>query len=294
MKSLKFLFGLMGLIALALLANAETAITTGLAIGPVAYMENYAQNNFSSFEGDNMYTGMGDHFLDFGGPSESFATEKNAGRIFVFTIANTYTTTKNVTIIPGYTWKPGDTDATKLWLADGIFAGSDSTILTGEGSPSTIKEFLSFISKNPTTVAGIRISSNNNVAQIEQQITVTPLSPWKTLESQNFNAGAYVSERDNRTTMVTVPTPGLIIGPETELMIPIMGSSIATITFFCGGVLSTSSALKAKRNEAIKTIANVGLANLQAQSVALPLAKPLVIPRQIAPQLLNTDFISRG
>jgi len=288
MKNFKILLGVFALIAAAVMystgVSAETISLTSIAVGPVAYFDEYAQRNFSSFEGDNFYTGQGDHLLDFGGPTENFATEKNAGRIFVVTITNTYTTNKNVTLIPGYTWKPGDTDATKIWLADGTMLTDGTKVVTGSGSPKTIKEFLSFIAKNPTSVAGIRISSNNNESQIEQQITVTPLSPWKTLESQNFNAGAYVSENDNRTKMVTVPTPGLIIGSETEVVIPIMAESICTITFFCGAVLSTSSALKAKRNEAIKTIASVGLQNVQLQNLANPVS-PVVIPRTANPAL---------
>lgn len=281
MKSLKFLFGLMGLIALALLANAETAITTGLAIGPVAYMEKYAQNNFSSFEGDNMYTGMGDHFLDFGGPSESFATEKHAGRVFTMTITNQFNTTKNVTLIPGYQQAyPGQTSATKLFAVEGDILNDAGTKVIGAGSPNTIDNFMAWIAKNPTSVAGIRVSHNNSATQIEQNITVNKLSPFKTLESKVYALSTYVSEQDNRDKMVTIPTPGLIVGPETELILPCVASGITTITFFCGAVLSLSSALQAKRDEAVKTINTIGLQNVQLQQATLPRINPMVIPRQ--------------
>lgn len=260
MKNLKFIFGLLAVLALAF---TDSFAEAALAAGPIGVMgmEDYAQNNFSSFEG-NLYTGEGDHFLDFGGPNVSFASEKNTGRVFVVNITNELATTENVTLIPGYSWTPGATDADKKWLVDGdIYSdgGSPAKKIIGSGSPKTIKDFLSYISKNPTNLAGIRISSNNSTTQIEQQLTVRELSPFRDLQSNIINAGSYTNERAYKDKMVTVPTPGVVLGPETEIILPVIGNSVCTVTFFCGAVLSTSAALKAKRNMAASSIAAVGL-----------------------------------
>ncbi|MBW6482827.1 MAG: hypothetical protein K0B10_07180 [Vicingaceae bacterium] len=268
MKTLKYLF------TAALLASffisdtfGEVSIAMAGVIGfPYAdpnAMDHYASENFSSFEGDDVYTGDGDHFLNFGGPGISFKNEGNASRSFVMNITNNDKISHTATLTPGYDWVPGQTDPIKKYAADGaMLLDGASVLLSGSGSPKTIREFLSFLSKNPSNLAGIRVSSNNNTSQIEQTIIVRELSPFKDLESRTIILGNYTHENNQREKMVTVPTPGVILGPETELILPIMPQSVCTITFFIGGVLSTSGALKHKRAAAV--------AQLPAAQVAIP------------------------
>lgn len=241
-------------------------------------LENYAENYFSSFEGEenSFYTGEDDDLLDFGGPNRSFATEADAQRIFVVNITSTFNTVKNVRLFPGYTWKPGDVgviDGNAI-INDGVFLTDGGMQLSASGSPKTIKEFLSFIMKNPTNLAGFRVKSSDT-NQVQQQLIYRELSPFKDLQSRTIDLGSYTDENTQRDGIVTVPTPNTILSSDMTLDIPIMGNSTVTITFFCGAVLSPSVALKNKREKAGKTIAQLGLGTVrQMNKMGLP-AKPI-------------------
>jgi hypothetical protein len=282
-RKLFFLFGIVALFltfgaAAALAGGASMAIMPGVGGGGQPNpgdLERFAAENFSSFEGDaNFYTGEGDDMMDFGGPNRSFANETQTGRIFVINLNNALATNETVVLLPGYTWKPGDSG--NNWLVDGAIKTEGQNSLVGTGSPKTIKEFLSFIMKCPTNIAAIRISSNNSTTQIEQQMTKRELSPFKDLESSIIDLGAYTNEQTYRDKMVTVPTPGLVAGPETYLDLPVIASSICTVTFFCGGVISQSSALRKKRDKAASTFSAVGLNNVR-QLHAMRQANPTLM-----------------
>lgn len=227
-------------------------------------LEQYGNSYFSSFEGEDLYTGADDDMLDFGGKGRSFASEADAQRIFVVNITSTLNHTQKVRIFPGYTWKPGDVGVIDdaAILNDGTFFTDASGNLSASGSPKTIKEFLAFIMKNPTNLAGMRIGSTNT-AQIQQQLTYRELSPFKDLQSRIIDLGAYTDENTYRDNMVTVPTPDLILSSDMNLDIPILANSTTTITFFCGGVLSQSVALKNKRERAASTINKMGIQTIR-------------------------------
>ena len=225
-----------------------------------ANLQDFANDNFSSFEGESYYTGEGDQWLDFGGPNTSFATEHSAGRVFLVNIKNDLNTTENVILFPGYTWYPGATG--NNWLIDGAIKTVDTKTLSATGSPKTIKELLSFIMKNPTNLNAIRISSSD-ATQVQQQMVYKELSPFKDLQSRIIDLGTFTNENTYRDKIVTVPTPGIIASNEVELSIPIIAGSTCSITFFFGGVLSASVAMKNKRSQAASTFAKVGIGNVQ-------------------------------
>lgn len=248
-----------------------------------ANLQYFANDNFSSFEGESYYTGEGDQWLDFGGPNTSFATEHSAGRVFLVNIKNDLTTTENVILFPGYTWYPGATG--NNWLLDGAIKTVDTKTLSATGSPKTIKELLSFIMKNPTNLNAIRISSSD-ATQVQQQMVYKELSPFKDLQSRIIDLGTFTNENTYRDKIVTVPTPGIIASSEVELSIPIIAGSTCSITFFFGGVLSSSVAMKNKRSQAASTFAKVGIGNVQR----LHAVKQAMPGLPATPSLLKSNF----
>ncbi len=261
------LFGMSAIVALFI----PTFAANYAAIMPFD-LQDFANNNFSSFEGDSYYTGEEDDFLDFGGPNRSFATESVEKRVFVVNINNQLTTNETVILLPGYTWYPGASG--NNWLVDGSIKTVGDKTLTANGSPKTIKELLSFIMHNPTNLNAIRISSSE-AAQVQQQMVYRELSPFKDLQSKIIDLGTYTDENTYRDKIVTVPTPGLIACAEVELSIPILANSTCSITFFFGGVLSAATAMKRKREKAASTFAKVGIQKVQ-QLHAIKQAMPQV------------------
>lgn len=258
----KFSIILFVLGAFASLFFAPMATSMNASISPID-LQNFADDNFSSFEGESYYTGEDDQWLDFGGPNQSFATEQSAGRVFVVNIINEFRENITVKLFPGYTWVPGESGENADIIIDGIIrSDAEGRRLMSSGSPKTIKELLGFIMKNPTNLNGIRISSTSQI-QIQQQLVYKELSPFKDLQSRIIDLGTFTNENTYRDKMVTVPTPGIIASSEIELSLPIIGNSTCTITFFFGGVLSASVALKNKRNMAASTFAKVGIQNIQ-------------------------------
>lgn len=259
MRKLSVLLFVFGAIASLFAAPFSLALHATMLPVDLQDLQDFANNNFSSFEGD-YYTGENDEFVDFGGPNESFATEHNAGRVFVINIINQLDTTENVVLFPGYTWFPGATG--NNWIIDGVIKTVNGRTLRASGSPKTIKELLSFIMKNPTNLVAMRFSSSD-AAQVQQQMIYRELSPFKDLQSKIFDLGTYTNENTYRDKMVTVPTPGVIASGDVELSIPILANSTCSITFFFGAVLSQSVALKNKRSQAASTFAKFGIHNIQ-------------------------------
>ena len=259
----------------------------------VGDLNDYAERNFSSFEGDESpfegYTGEYDDFLDFGGPNRSFATEINDPRIFVMTILNDNSTNESVYLIPGNLWQPfmiKDINSTAVttaagsplaytttvtnsfvnangYLNDGASASIDGNPLTGSGNPKTIKEFYAFIKASPCSCNLIKIQSNNNATQMDMQLTQRSASPFRTLEDKIWTPGAYQDQDTYRDKIIKFPTSGLILSDQTQLEYPIMGKSTITVTFFCGAVLNHSKALEEKRTKAVSTFHRVGLQNVR-------------------------------
>jgi hypothetical protein len=225
---------------------------------------------FSSFEGESLYTGYGDDYVDFGGPNGSFADLVNAERIFVVNIKNDLTTTENVILLPGYTWFSSASG--NNWLKEGVIKTVDNQTLSASGSPKTITEFLAFIMRNPTTLHAMRFSSSN-ATQVSQQMILKELSPFKDLQSRVIDLGAYVNENTYKDKMVTVPLHNVVISSDVELSIPIMANSTCTITFFCGAVANASVTLKRKQEKAVSTINHIGLGNVRRLHSSIRIAK---------------------
>lgn len=236
-------------------------------------LDNYLDTNTSSFEGDTdmLYTGESDDFLNFNG-AQSFANEVEGSRIFVANISvDSIPAPKKVALIRGY----NDGDSTILSVdSDGEIketSGNNSRkIAIVTGSPSNIVGFLDYIKNVPANLVGVRVQSDKP-EQLQQVLQFVEKSPFSSPESKDFFLGSYINENTYRDNIVTVPTPGIILGPETELLINLIPGAKVSFTFFIGAVLSTSSALRKKRNKAISHINAVGLNKVRKYHAIKPL-----------------------
>jgi hypothetical protein len=214
--------------------------------------------NFSNFGGDPMlskdftgYTGEGDDMLDFaGGPADSFADAVDNKRIFTMTLVNAAVATRIAYLFGGYANPTGE-------IADGAFNDANGNAgLTGTGTPNTIANFKAYIKNNPSLLLGFRVKSTD-ATQMDQQITWTLLNPFKVAESRNIVIANYVDENNFNDKIATV-TEGGVVSIMTQVQIPIVASSTATITAYFGPSLNNHRALENKTEKAKKNIFIMG------------------------------------
>lgn len=156
------------------------------------------------------------------------------------------------------------------WVMDGLFYAINdnmytvSPVLTGSGSPKTIKEFHAFIANNPTNLLGMRISSNgDDGVQTGYQLQVLSQSPFRDLESKVLNPATYLDQNTYQKDIVLFNTNGLTLGNQTQLkytIAPRVSADVArqvSITFICGAVLNTTSALNKKQGKAVRNFGSL-------------------------------------
>jgi len=236
-------------------------------------LDAYLDTNMSNFEGDTdmLYTGESDDFLNFNG-AQSFANEVEGARIFVANInaPADMNGAKKIALLKGY--EDGDYS---IPSAENGTVPVESTNpekksrIIISGSPSSFIGFLNYVKNVPANLVGIRIQSDKP-EQLQQVLQFIEKSPFSSPESKDFFLGSYINENTYRDNIVTVPTPGIILGPETKMLMTVVPGAKTSVTFFVGAVLSTSSALRKKRIKAISHINAVGLNNVRKYHAVKP------------------------
>jgi len=204
-------------------------------------LEELARNNFSNYEG---YTGYGDDAVDFDGKEKSFATKIGAGRIFTITIVSGATGTKTVILNAAYT--TSENPASSIVLAEGAVS-----LITTTGSPKSFDNFAAFVARNPILVNGFKVRAKVSATQLENQITVKHITPFKDAESQIISLSAYQDENTFQDKVVTVPEE-VILSHQTLVYTQILEGETMTITWFCSAILNTALMLQKKRDKAKK------------------------------------------
>jgi hypothetical protein len=208
--------------------------------------EMVTNNNFSAFDGEedfSGYTGSGDPFMEFaGGPADSFADAVENKRVFKITLVNANAATRTAYLFGGYAAPTG-------LIATGAFNDKNGDAgLTGSSSPGTIAHFLEYIDRNPTLILGMKVKSTL-ASQLDESLTLQDLSPFITLPSREIYLSAYVDEKNYNDKIATV-TESFYASNQTQVQIPVVGSSTVTITLYCGPSLNTYKALQNKTEKA--------------------------------------------
>lgn len=234
----------------------------GLSFASVEDLERYANRNLSSFNGEeeenfegdewlnsfedeDYYDGSDEDGIDFGGPGKNFLTAGIAKDTpYVMTLVNANAEVRYCYITPGYI----DDQGTVL---DGSFADINGDAgLTGSGSPKGVKYFHAFLEEVPTICNGFKISSTV-ATQVSQIMTIEQLSPFRNLADKPIDLGSFTDEHSFQDKIVTVPTPGLVLGAQTRIKLPVVGSSTCTVTFWIGAMRNVSKELEVKAGKAI-------------------------------------------
>jgi len=163
--------------------------------------------------------------------------------------------------------KEGAELISKGFLNDGAFFAigenmvgekADPTLMAS-GSPKTIEEFFAFMAQNPINLLGLKIQSNgDDGVQIANQLQVLTQSPFRDLSSKILNPSTYLDQNSFQKDTVLFNTAGLTLGNQTQLkyrISPAVSEEVArtlSITFICGAVLNSSSALAKKQSKAIR------------------------------------------
>ena len=242
-------------------------------------LDAYLDTNMSSFEGDAdmLYTGESDDFLNFNG-AQSFANEVEGARIFVvnFDVPDTITSAAKIAVLKGY--EDGSEIPTiidnKVKVGEGAEEINGHSVpktffATVSGSPSSVTGFIEYVKNVPANLVGMRVQSDKP-EQLQQVMQFVEKSPFSSPQSKDFFLGSFINENTYRDNIVTVPTPGIILGPETELLMNLVPGAKVSVTFFVGAVLSTSSALRKKRIKAISHINAVGLSRVRKHHAIKP------------------------
>lgn len=191
------------------------------------------------------YTGKGDAFLDTRGNAVDFGSEASADKVFAFTITNANAGAQKVLLTPSYA-----PSVLARVIKTGVIAYTGgATDLTASGSPTTVEEFLAYISLNPTVITKTKIKSNN-AAQLQKALIFSIKEPFADPKSDRINIGTFVSEFASNDKLATI-TREYQLDNRTELSLEIPGNSETTITFYCGLSLNTAQALQSKKNIAM-------------------------------------------
>lgn len=261
-KRLFFCLSLLAVGALALISS-KVAAAGGGGLAATMYglptlrnVQHLAEDaGLSRYEGDEHfagaenygfnddYTGYGDDHLDFGGQGIDFSNEIAVDRVFNIVLANTSGAAQTVLLCPSY--NPSST----ILVADGVIGGVAN--FTGSGSPKTIANLLTFISRNPTKLVAMKISATD-ATQLAQVINIVPKSPFKDLESKRIMLSSFTSESNQNDKMVTVPlhNGNYQFDDQTEWNLTIPNNCTTTISLYFGVTLNTAAALSRKAEKA--------------------------------------------
>lgn len=206
-----------------------------------------AEKRYSNYSG---YLGDDDEFLNFSGDSGSFAQPVRQSRTFTCSLNNATANNDSVLLCPGLVpSEPGT-------ITDGVFVGVGGNNITGTtGSPGRIKDFVWFIQKMPSLIAGIKLVSTNAV-QMAQTLTIVEKSPFKQAESKVIDTGIFQSAYAFNGTILEVAEP-FYMDYKTQVQYPVMANTTVVITFFVGVSLDTAKALREKHSEAKATAATM-------------------------------------
>lgn len=233
----------------------------------LAEIESIARENLSNFEGEQYegeqyegesyegesYEGVdafgGDDFVQYDGINLA----KNGGQTFTFTVANANAATRTVALCGGI-----DRNFVGLVKTGAFNDVNNAAGLTGSGQPKAIEVFTEFVRNNPLRISTIQIASTD-AAQTYQTMVMKMDSPFRDLESKNIPLQAHVSPGDFKDKLVIVPAHqyGIQFDNQTVLLLPIPGSSTATITIYVGPILNASGALANKYSKAVKRVSGV-------------------------------------
>ncbi|ADY51450.1 hypothetical protein Pedsa_0878 [Pseudopedobacter saltans DSM 12145] len=214
-------------------------------------LENEA-NQLSNFGGGIGYVGHGDDFLEFAGSAASFADAGSEAKPFIVSLTNSGAAARTVLLSPGLI-----ADAVGLMKTGAFNDKSGAAGLSGaSGSPGTIEEFNAFIRHFPSLISGFKIASDN-VAQMDQSITIVKRSPFKQHASLVIATGTYASEGNFNTKILTVPRP-FFMDCQTAIEYIVLPGTSVTLTLMVGTSLNIAKALREKTQRAKQTIAQVG------------------------------------
>lgn len=211
-------------------------------------LEALARSNYSNMNGDKNYDGFGDDAVDFAGKMNSFLSKVGAKRIFTVKIVSA-TTDKNVVLNNPYS--STETPSGAIVLAEGAVSS-----ITTTGTPKSFDNFAGFCNRNPTLVKGFKFKAKESDTQLDVQIIVVELTPFRTPESRQIVIGAYQDENTYQTKTVTVPEE-IIFSHQTLVYFSLLAGETVTITLFCTAILNTALMLqkksdRAKRNKEAK------------------------------------------
>jgi hypothetical protein len=228
-------------------------------------LEELANENFSSFEGEENfdgYDGFNDDMLDFGGAGrKTFAQSINSSRVFTYNIKNTTSDDVYVVLNPAY---HGVSTPDAVVLKQGLTEIAGGLGIVGTGSPKSIDNLIAFIRNNPALLRGFKVKAKNDASSLEQILTVKEFSPFRDLESREIALSVYQDEHTYQEKVVTVPEE-IYMSNQTELTILVKGGEELTITWLFDTILNNAAALKQKHQRA-KSNVRRGTAGLKRKA----------------------------
>ncbi len=205
----------------------------------------------SGFEGEASYSGANDDMVDFSGASNFLTQQAKSGRIFTMKIGNigVNTVDKNIILNPAYT--PEGRAAGSIVVTDGTTNYAVGADIIASGQPKLIQNFLDFVKNNPSESLGFKIRATVSAQQLEQDVLVRELSPFKTLGDRTIPLATFQDENTYQLLVVTVPEK-INLTNQTEVSIVLLAGETITITWFIGAIINNAVALANKQLRAGK------------------------------------------
>jgi len=246
-------------------AGTITLATFGLS---AAQLEAEAMQRLSNYDGNNYdgdnYVGMDDDAVDFQGAGRSFLTELNSNLSFGFSINNALTTRQVIALTPSFLLTAANIAAYLGQTVDGVLTdGTIKTSVTATALQTKRKiAFLQeFIKNNPTRITEMVVQADND-GQLEEQIVLAQVSPFRDLANNVLLLTNYVDPRQLNTKKAVIPLalefPQFQLDDQNIILLPVTPGTVK-VTFKIGAIRNNASQLYNKAKRAYNNAQRVGL-----------------------------------
>jgi hypothetical protein len=225
---------------------------------------NYDGNNY---DGDN-YMGMDDDGLSFAGNGKSFLTELNSNLSFGFSITNALTTTQVIALTPTFLGTAAKIASYTGQTVDAVL--TDGTLKTSVTAASLntkrkIEYLQNFINRNPTRVIQMIIQADTD-GQLEEQIVLSQISPFRDLANNTLNITDYVSPEQltqkKAVIELALDFPQFQLDDQNVLLLPVVPGTVK-VTWRIGAIRNPASELFNKAKKAYRNMTEKGVLVMQ-------------------------------
>lgn len=212
----------------------------------VKNLENRAMRNIRNYEGNRPGFQSLETGRNYNGAS---AVQAFGGLSYTMTVKNVGTSAEDQTIalLPAYfaaaaNIKDAAGAAVDAIIKEGTVIATADKVVTANGKPKSIDEFLLFIKNNPCRITGLKIKVDDN-SQFAEDILFRKESPFRDLGFKTVSPSNYENSMQNNDKIVEIPLTDAQFDNQTSVVTTIKAGRTVTYTFFIGPIRNEAALL---------------------------------------------------